>query len=821
MRMMLEYGTHVLVRVCLACSLLGLLAAPNASAAESNQIHVLPVTVVSDLPCPLVPIEQKVDFTSIIHEAGLPGVWDPNSVEVVNVATGETEPHALSQHFHYGDQARVRWIVRDPSHKRFEIRFKTSQTRPELLPLSHTPMIGVGDLLRCNTGKPQTVSFFYVSRLIDMTGDGAADLVGCDCYTTEPMWPEEKVPANWRPVYCYPRVDSGSKADLLFGNALRLRYRNTEDGPDHFFTAGYVHADAADFNGDGLPDVAFTAHKKSSAASGIKDVKKYIHLYLNSGKRHADGMPILVAAGRVPHPDGWWGPIRAVDLNRDGAIDFVVGMLFSERVTKAYYIKNTNPKGWPIRAAEPVKFDPGKRPSFYDVDGDGRLDSICMVSDERAERLMFFDRVAWRKNLGGDPPRFGPPKILEDIDEPCSRNTTTVNEGSRRGVLVSSQLGASVAFYEQIAADGDKPRFRRHGALSVSAPVRMGDQSTPHPCDWDGDGDLDLLLGGGLGWVRVVFNEGTNRKPVFSEARPVLSEGKPISICMSRIFPGLEEYYHDLGYVHPAYVDWDADGLPDLMVPNLSNRIFWYKNIGTRKAPRFGPRQQVVCDGFPENAETIKATARLLGAETKEWTKRIPDPNSAFWWRSRAGFGDFNGDGLADMITADGQSPLSPNRFAKHSSLFVQYRDDQGKLRLRKDHTISLPDGSLLKNASGTAAQIIPVDWDGDGLLDIMINDGETGDTAPAVLRNIGTKTDPRFDFPKRLACWGEEMSGIAKHGPYYGVGDLDGDGKSDLLACTEPGTYLFFRRTAMDMNARPKTSLGPVRTTLGKTRNN
>ena len=58
-------------------------------------------------------------------------------------------------------------------------------------------------------------------------------------------------------------------------------------------------------------------------------------------------------------------------------------------------------------------------------------------------------------------------------------------------------------------------------------------------------------------------------------------------------------------------------------------------------------------------------------------------------------------------------------------------------------------------------------------------------DTAPALLRNIGTKADPRFDFPQRLKCFGDELSGIAKHGPYYSVGDLDGDGKPDLLACT------------------------------------
>ena len=56
------------------------------------------------------------------------------------------------------------------------------------------------------------------------------------------------------------------------------------------------------------------------------------------------------------------------------------------------------------------------------------------------------------------------------------------------------------------------------------------------------------------------------------------------------------------------------------------------------------------------------------------------------------------------------------------------------------------------------------------------------------------------------------EASGIAKHGPYYGAGDMDGDAKPDLIACTEMGSYLFFRRTAMEMESHPRTVMGTAR---------
>ncbi|MED5446765.1 MAG: hypothetical protein VYA62_00960, partial [Planctomycetota bacterium] len=163
-----------------------------------------------------------------------------------------------------------------------------------------------------------------------------------------------------------------------------------------------------------------------------------------------------------------------------------------------------------------------------------------------------------------------------------------------------------------------------------------------------------------------------------------------------------------------------------------------------------------------------------------------------------------------DMVTTDGQGPPDNNRYAAHSAIFVQYRDGRGRRRLKKQQVVTLPDGKPLTNVVGQPAQLIPVDWDRDGLLDLVINHGATLDTAPALVRNIGTRTEPRFDFPRRLKCFGEELSGIAKHGPYYGVGDLDGDGRSDLLACPEMGTYHFFRRTALDMPRRPRFVIGP-----------
>ena len=51
-----------------------------------------------------------------------------------------------------------------------------------------------------------------------------------------------------------------------------------------------------------------------------------------------------------------------------------------------------------------------------------------------------------------------------------------------------------------------------------------------------------------------------------------------------------------------------------------------------------------------------------------------------------------------------------------------------------------------------------------------------------------------------------------AQRGELTRMYDKDGDGRADLLASTEVGSYVFFRRTALDMDRPPATQFGKVR---------
>jgi hypothetical protein len=542
-----------------------------------------------------------------------------------------------------------------------------------------------------------------------------------------------------------------------------------------------MHADLADLNRDGLADLVY------SPSGGNK-----IFLYLSAGRRDAGASPVFVAEGSPSRQTDTWGPCRAVDLGGDGPVDFVLGTT---------YLKNTNPDGWPVRLGQPVGLDAGRDPCFYDVDADGRLDAVSLADGPAEEPRA--RRVAWRRNLGNDPPRFAPPVPLEDIDEFWCCAVAAVPDGSRRGLLVEHDVYQAVSFYEQVP-DGGRPTFRRFGrAVSDSAVLSLGDQAWPYFCDWDADGDLDLLVGGGYGWPRIVINQGSRERPAWSEARPILSEGKPIRVLRDEVLGG--EHWHNMGYPYPAFVDWDADGLPDLILPNETNRIFWYKNVGTRQEPRFGPRRQVVCDGYPDGPQQRERT-RKLAADRQVANHPYPyEEGRPFFWRTGAGLADLNGDGLVDLVTHDG--------FTRKATLFVQYRDASGKLRLKKDRALALTDGraiddSIVGRKQHWTESFRSADWDGDGRVDIIYScAGSAGASSVYLLRNAGTADEPVFEPPRTLCCFGEPIK-VTNHGPHPAVADLDGDGKPDLLTCVEWSVYPFYCHAAIEMPQRPEYAL-------------
>ena len=95
----------------------------------------------------------------------------------------------------------------------------------------------------------------------------------------------------------------------------------------------------------------------------------------------------------------------------------------------------------------------------------------------------------------------------------------------------------------------------------------------PHLADWNGDGALDLLVGllgsNNRSYVYLFMNDGTS---------PL--RFTPVGVQVQAGNAPIQEGYGNA----PFLVDWDDDGLPDLLL-RRGSQFYWCKNTGVSGAP--------------------------------------------------------------------------------------------------------------------------------------------------------------------------------------------------------------------------------------------
>jgi hypothetical protein len=106
-----------------------------------------------------------------------------------------------------------------------------------------------------------------------------------------------------------------------------------------------------------------------------------------------------------------------------------------------------------------------------------------------------------------------------------------------------------------------------------------------HVVDWEGDGDFDIVVGGGmqeerLRHVCLLRNIGNAKEFKFDEPEPIHADGKPI----------LAAEYN----AAPVAADWDADGKLDLILGCGDGSVLWFQNTGSRESPTFAAAQTLV-----------------------------------------------------------------------------------------------------------------------------------------------------------------------------------------------------------------------------------
>jgi len=249
----------------------------------------------------------------------------------------------------------------------------------------------------------------------------------------------------------------------------------------------------------------------------------------------------------------------------------------------------------------------------------------------------------------------------------------------------------------------------------------------PRVVYWNADEKKDLLLGLADGTLRVYYNIGSDAEPTFGAAVTVVGgeASQPLDVGARAT---------------PDFVDWNNDGMMDLVVGAYDGLLHLYTNCGFGGAlpPCFATS---TINGFPP--------VRANGADLY-----VPSG------RSSPVAMDLDGDGKKDLLAGNtaGQLLFYSNTGTDSEPNFAGY-----ELVRSNGVAIDLP-GSPRSRPS-------VCDWTDDGYLDVLIG---ASDGKVHLYQSIPQPGDMDRDYDVDLADF-------AVFAAYYGLGDCDDCGGADL----------------------------------------
>ena len=305
------------------------------------------------------------------------------------------------------------------------------------------------------------------------------------------------------------------------------------------------------------------------------------------------------------------------------------------------------------------------------------------------------------------------------------------------------------------------PRFFKQQAGAVM----FGSLVTPVGVDWDGDGDDDIVAGNTEGNIGFIENlAGAGKKPIFAAKQYLKADGKKIHIQAgyNGSIQGPSEA--KWGYTSVSVADWNGDGLLDLVVNSVWGKVIWFKNVGTKKAPRLAAAQAIEVEPG--------------GIEAPSWNWWTPvGKELVTQWRTTPVAYDWTRDGLTDLVMLDQEGYLS---------LFRRVKENGNLKLLPAERMFVDEEGRPLKlsrgdNGASGRRKLHLVDWDGDGRIDLLADDKKTN---VLFFRNI-SQNDKQVIF-KNMGQMDTRL--LARHTTSPTTVDWDGDGIPELLIGAEDG---------------------------------
>lgn len=477
------------------------------------------------------------------------------------------------------------------------------------------------------------------------------------------------------------------------------------------------------------------------------------------------------------------------------------------------HVEGTYPefKRQPLLPNALTRLGPGV--TWYDVDRDG--DDDLLVTTGSGGRLQFY------RNDGN---RFTPVPIATP-PAPLDQTTVLPFRTARGLSLLVGQMNyeatspsAASEAASVIRLDAPTAAYRADTVRPVATTAVEGDASSTGPlalADYDGDGDLDLFVGG-----RVL----PAKYPLAASSRLFANEGGALVPDATA-----NQTFRALGLVSAAsFSDIDGDGDPDLVVAVEWGSIRVFLNDGGRFRDATA---SLGLDGYVGRWNGVatgdfNGDGRMDIVATNWGRNTLMDVSAANPWRLY--FGDFDNSGTFDIVEAQpGASssmiPLADLDRLMRAMPFLQRRiADYGEYA---DATVQSLLGSAVTNASSLEAstldhmlfinrgdrfdavplpweaQLAPAfaavvaDYDGDGNEDIFLAQNFFAVRPGADRHDAGRGLWLRGDGTGSFTPIPGHISGVTVYGDQRGaaVSDYDGDGRIDLAVSQNGARTLLF----------------------------
>ncbi|MFA5510220.1 MAG: FG-GAP-like repeat-containing protein [Candidatus Cloacimonadaceae bacterium] len=350
-------------------------------------------------------------------------------------------------------------------------------------------------------------------------------------------------------------VDGDGVLDFWLGNISRspvfIKNIGTATNPifrtgtDYLVDMSYLHAEVAvgaDMNGDGLTDLVCGGY------SGL-------FLYLNTGTATEPVFTLQPGYFGGLNLDSYPVPDVA-DVNGDGILDLVIG--YSENGNVKVFF-NTGSSSQAVftndNSLHVGNIGLYAYPIFCDWDDDGLIDILC---GRDGQGFIFY-----QNNGSASEPLWEPNNALfAGLGMGTYWNSPTLADIDGDGkleLLYGTANGMLFLYYNTGTVEA--PNWVENTSI-FGGVIDVGAASNPVFYDWDGDGDYDMISGSQMGYIKFYRNVGTPYAPAWQEEPEVFGD------LRHSIYSGV------------AVGDLDGDGLPDIVIGDLSGNIYFHRNTG-------------------------------------------------------------------------------------------------------------------------------------------------------------------------------------------------------------------------------------------------